>query len=79
MLRHRQLHIPPLTSPFVHIADIDKAVIVVTTPDSRMTSTESPIPACPTTHDKRRNNITPHMLSRHRTYNQTQTFYLANK
>lgn len=26
-----------------------------------------PIPACATTHDKRRNNMTPQMLSRHLT------------
>ena len=58
---------PPLTSPLVQIADMDKAVSVVTTAAKSMTPVVSPIPACPTSQDKRRNSITPNMFSKHLT------------
>jgi len=61
--------LPPRTCPLVQMADIDRAVSVVTTLASRMTSDARPIPACPTTHDILRNSITPKMFSTHRTYN----------
>ncbi|CAN7943413.1 unnamed protein product, partial [Ixodes hexagonus] len=61
------------------MADMESVVSIVTTEASRITamarparsrrgSAHSPIPACPTTQDRRRNSMTPQMLSRHRTY-----------
>ena len=57
---------PPRTSPFVQMADMESVVTVVTTPDRMMMTIAWPIPACPTTHDRRRKIMTPKMLSRHR-------------
>lgn len=59
--------IPPLTSPLVHIADIDRVVIIVTRALSKTIREPSPIPACPTTQDNLRKSITPHMFRRHLT------------
>lgn len=60
--------LPPLTSPLVQIADMETVVMVVTTEDSRMMTDVRPIPACPVIHVRRRNNITPKMFSKHRTW-----------
>ncbi|CAN7978224.1 unnamed protein product [Ixodes persulcatus] len=66
------------------MADMDNVVSMVTTdarrtmphpkPGRRVPSfTEySPIPACPTTQDSRKNRMTPQMLSRHRTLARTR-------
>lgn len=60
--------LPPLTSPLVQIADMETVVMVVTTEDSRIMTDVRPIPACPVIHVRRRNNITPKMFSKHRTW-----------
>ena len=57
---------PPLTSPFVQTADIDKVVNHVTTAERTMITVDQPIPACPPTHVRRKYNMTPQMLRRHR-------------
>ena len=56
--------LPPFTTPFVQIADIDTVVTVVTSADRSITMEARPMPAWPTTHDKRRYKITPQILSR---------------
>ena len=55
---------PPLTCPFVQIADIDNVVIVVTTAARRTISDISPIPACPVSHGSLRYKITPQIFKR---------------
>uniref|UniRef100_A0A1A9UTS9 Uncharacterized protein n=1 Tax=Glossina austeni TaxID=7395 RepID=A0A1A9UTS9_GLOAU len=54
-------------TPFVLIADIDNAVILVTTVVVSINTKASRMPACPTTQLRRKNSITPHILSRQRT------------
>lgn len=60
--------LPPLTSPFEQIADVDNAVRVVTNEETKTIRVASPMPALPTTHERRMNSITPHMFRRHRTW-----------
>lgn len=57
--------IPPLTSPLVQMALIERVVMTQTTAEMSMMTRESPMPACETTHEMRRNSITPQMFSRH--------------
>lgn len=59
--------LPPLTSPLVQIADMERVVIMVTAEDNRMMTVVKPIPACPVIQVRRKNNITPKMFSKHRT------------
>ena len=66
--------LPPRTSPFVQMADMESVVMVVTTAERRMTTMACQIPAWPTTHDSRKKIITPKMLSRHRIYNNTKQY-----
>lgn len=61
--------LPPFTIPFVHIADMDKEVITVTTAERSITSVARPIPAWPVTQDRRRKSITPHIFNRHLIWN----------
>lgn len=65
----KEKYLPPFTSPFVQIADIETDVIKVTTTESKIITEVSPVPAWPTTHDNLKNNITPQMFRRHRTCN----------
>lgn len=58
--------LPPLMTPFVLIADIDSAVIVVTAVVVSINKKPSMMPACPTTQLRRRKSITPHIFSRQR-------------
>ena len=58
--------LPPFTIPFDTIADIDRVVTVVTSADRSIMIEARPMPAWPTTHDKRRYKITPQILSRQR-------------
>lgn len=58
--------LPPLMTPLVLIADIDKDVILVTIVVVKINRKPCKIPAWPTTQLKRKNNITPQILSRHR-------------
>ena len=58
--------LPPLTSPFVHTADMERVVTTVTSADNKIMTADQPIPAWPTTHVSRRNSITPQMFNRHR-------------
>jgi len=67
----RSCVLPPFTSPFVQMADMDMVVRAVTVEERATMTVASPIPAWPVTHDSRRNNITPNMFNRHRTYNIT--------
>ena len=62
---HMLKRIPPFISPLVHIADIDRVVMVVTTEASRTIAVINPIPACPVSHGSLRYKITPHILRRH--------------
>ena len=71
-------YLPPLTSPLLQMADMDKAVSVVTTLASRITRDANPMPAWPTTHDILRNSITPNMFSTHRTCNHINPSCQAN-
>lgn len=59
------MNLPPLTTPFVLIADIDNAVIVVTTVVVKIKIVPSTIPACATTQLRRRNSITPQIFRMH--------------
>lgn len=59
-------NLPPLTTPFVLIADIDKAVIVVTTVVVEIRKMPWRTPAWPTTQLRRRKSITPQMFKIHR-------------
>lgn len=45
MFIYVQSYKPPLTCPFVQIADMEREVIVVTTPASSIMSVANPIPA----------------------------------
>ena len=58
-------HSPPLTCPFVQIADIDTDVTMVTTVANNIITKDSPIPACPTIHESLKNMMTPQIFSRH--------------
>ena len=62
------IKVQTLICPFVDTADIEIVVMVVTTFDKTSTPIPSKIPACPTTHVRRRNNITPQMFRRHLMY-----------
>ena len=55
---------PPFTSPFVQIADMDNAVMVVTTVANNTTTLDNPIPAFATIHGIRKNKITPQIFRR---------------
>lgn len=58
-------NLPPATSPFVLIADMEVVVITHTTAEMAMIRRVCPIPDCATTQDNRRKSITPQMLSKH--------------
>ncbi|KAI9576236.1 hypothetical protein GQX74_014296 [Glossina fuscipes] len=53
---------PPFTSPLVLIADNDRVVITHTIADIVIMPNVCNMPDSPTTHDRRRNSITPHMF-----------------
>lgn len=55
---------PTRTSPLVLMADKDNVVITQTTAEIPMMARDCRIPDSATTQDKRRNNITPQILSR---------------
>lgn len=56
---------PPLISPLVLIAQRLSVVVTQTVDDIPMIPLLCRMPACATTHESRRNSITPHMFSRH--------------
>ena len=56
---------PPFTSPLVLIALRLSVVMTQTAADIPIIMMLCSMPACATTHDNRRNSITPHILSRH--------------
>ena len=56
---------PPLIWPFVLIADMDKAVNDVTAVAKRTIKIAWPIPASATTHERRKNSITPQIFNMH--------------
>lgn len=69
LIRKKVNDIPPLTSPLVQMADMDRAVSVVTNVESRTITDVRPTPAFPVTHDRRMNSITPQIFNRHLTWN----------
>lgn len=62
-----KFYLPPFMTPFVLIADIDNAVILVTIVVVKIKMKPSMMPACPTTQLRRKNNMTPQMFSKHLT------------
>uniref|UniRef100_A0A1A9VB46 Uncharacterized protein n=1 Tax=Glossina austeni TaxID=7395 RepID=A0A1A9VB46_GLOAU len=54
---------PPFTSPLVLMADNDRVVITHTIADIAIMPKVCNMPDSPTTHDRRRKSITPHMFN----------------
>lgn len=63
--RMRYRNTPPFTSPLVLIALRLSVVMTQTTADIPIMTVVCRMPACATTHESRRNSMTPHMFSRH--------------
>lgn len=61
----RYRNTPPFTSPLVLIALRLSVVMTQTTADIPIMTMVSRMPACATTHESRRNSMTPHMFNRH--------------
>ena len=58
-------NIPPFICPLVQMADMDIDVNVVTNAESKIITTDKPIPAWPTTHVSLKKSITPQIFSKH--------------
>lgn len=59
------MYSPPLTSPFVQIAHMERHVSTVTTELKRIITMPQPIPTTPAIQLVRKNKIVPKMLKMH--------------